>query len=379
MFELAAQLRLDNAAPVYDLSLGNPSLEPPPVWRQAVLELLADEPPGMHRYMTNAGFAEVRGFVAAHEAKRYGVPFEPGDVTMSVGAAGALNVLAHAMLDVGDEVLVPAPYFSEYEHYCANVGARLVVAQPGPGFSLDLAAIDRAIGPRTRWLLLNSPNNPTGAIYAAEELDALARLLARANGGRGRAIMVIEDAPYRDLVYDGTDVPTMLTRYPDTVLVTSHSKGLGLAGERIGYLLVSPRAADRDAIARAAGYCTRVLGFVNAPALMQRVLPRVLADPAGRVDVSVYARNCGRMAAALTELGFVLPPPRAGFFVFPELPARLRDASGGDIELTERLVGERTIVVPGTAFGSPGYLRMSLAVDGEVVEGAIAALRRVCS
>ena len=379
MFELAAQLRLDRAAPVFDLSLGNPSLEPPPSWRKAVLELLADEPPGMHRYMTNAGFGEVRAFVAAHEAKRYGVPFEPNDVTMSVGAAGALNVLAQAMLDHGDEVLVPAPYFSEYEHYCGNVGARLVVAPTKKNFALDLATIDRAIGPRTRWLLLNSPNNPTGVIYSDEELDGLAKLLTRANGGRGRAIAVIEDAPYRDLTYDGSDVPSMLTRYPDTVLVTSHSKDLGLAGERIGYLLISPRMADRDALVRAAAYCTRVLGFVNAPALMQRVLPRVLADPGGRVDVSVYARNCQRMANALAELGFTMPQPRAGFFLFPALPERLRGEAGGDIELTERLVTERTIVVPGTAFGSPGYLRMSLAVDGATVDGAIAAFRRVCA
>ncbi len=378
MFELAAQLRLDRAAPVFDLSLGNPSLEPPPVWRRAVLELLTDEPPGMHRYMTNAGFGEVRAFIAAHEAERYGVPFEPSDVTMSVGAAGALNVLAQAMLDPGDEVVVPAPYFSEYEHYCATVGARLVVVPSSPGFSLDLAAIDRAIGPRTRWLLLNSPNNPTGVIYDGAELDALARLLARANGGRGRAIAVIEDAPYRDLVYDGSTVPSMLTRYPDTVLVTSHSKDLGLAGERIGYLLISPQLADREGLTRAAAYCTRVLGFVNAPALMQRVLPKVLADPEGRVDVSVYANKCRRMAGALTELGFELPPPRAGFFLFPGLPERLRTEGGGDVELTERLVAERTIVVPGIAFGAPGYLRMSLATDDATIDGAIAAFCRVC-
>lgn len=378
MFELAAQLRLDRAAPVFDLSLGNPSLEPPPVWRRAVLELLADEPPGMHRYMTNAGFGEVRAFIAAHEARRYGVPFEPSDVTMSVGAAGALNVLANAMLDPGDEVVVSAPYFSEYEHYCANVGARLVVVPPAPGFGLALDGIDRAIGPRTRWVLLNSPNNPTGVIYSADELDGLTRLLSRANGGRGRGLAVIEDAPYRNLTYDGSDVPSMLTRYPDTVLVTSHSKDLGLAGERIGYLLISPTMGDRDALTRAAAFCTRTLGFVNAPALMQRVLPRVLAEPGGRVDVSVYARNCGRMAAALGELGFTMPPPRAGFFLFPALPERLRGESGGDVDLTERLVAERTIVVPGTAFGTPGYLRMSLAVDHATVEGAIAALCRVC-
>jgi aspartate aminotransferase len=304
------------------------------------------------------------------------VPFEANDITMSVGAAGALNVLAQATLDPGDEVVVPAPYFSEYEAYCSTVGATLVPVTTGPGFGLDVAAIGRAIGPRTRWLLLNSPNNPTGAIYGDDELDDLTAVLA-ADGRDARPILVVEDAPYRDLVYGGDAVPSMLSRYPDTVFVTSHSKDLGLAGERIGYLAISPRAAGRDLLARAVSYCTRVLGFVNAPALMQRVLPLLLANEA-RVDVSVYARNCRRMAGALRELGFEVPEPKAGFFLFPRLPARLRDEAGGDVELTERLVEARTVVVPGSAFGTPGYLRLSLAVEEDVVDGAIAAFVRTC-
>ena len=376
MFELAGQLRLASPEPVYDLSLGNPSLEPPPAWRQAVLELLSNEPDGMHRYMTNAGFLEVRAFVAAREAARYGVPFAATDITMSVGAAGALNVLAYAMLDPGDEVIVPAPYFSEYEHYCATVRATLVPVQSGPEFGLDIDAIARAITPRTRWLLLNSPNNPTGAVYGSHELDALAAMLASRRGAR--PIVVIEDAPYRDLVYDHGEAPSMLSRYPETIFVTSHSKDLGLAGERIGYLAIAPTATGRELLTRAMSYATRVLGFVNAPALMQRVLPRLLEGEGARVDVSVYARNCRRMAAGLRGLGFVLPEPQAGFFLFPRLPERLRDADGGDIALTERLVQERTVVVPGAAFGAPGYLRLSLAVDEATVDGAIAAFTRAC-
>lgn len=378
MFDLAGQMRRASPEPVFDLSLGNPSLEPPPAWRRAVIDLLSTEDDGMHRYMTNAGFFEVRAFVAAREAARYGVPFGPTDVTMSVGAAGALNVVAHATLDPGDEVLVPAPYFSEYEHYCATVGAALVPVASGRDFGLDVDAIDRAIGPQTRWVLLNSPNNPTGAVYGAAELDALAAMLIARSRGRERPILVVEDAPYRDLVYDQDGAPSMLGRYPDTVFVTSHSKDLGLAGERIGYLAVSPTLHGRDLLVRAASYCTRVLGFVNAPALMQRVLPRLLAGEGARVDVSVYARNCRRMAAALRELGFELPEPRAGFFLFPRLPARLRDAAGGDVALTERLIEERTVVVPGTAFGTPGHLRLSLAVDEATVGGAIAAFARAC-
>jgi aspartate aminotransferase len=374
MFELATQLRADQAAPVFDLSLGNPSLEPPTCWREAVLGLVTDEPAGMHRYMTNAGFADVRAFIATREGLRHGLAFAPTDVTMTVGAAGGLNVLARATLDPGDEVVVPLPFFSEYEHYCANVGAKLVPVAPGPEFGLDVDAMRRALGPRTRWVLLNSPNNPTGAVYREDELDALATALADDARRRARPLLVVEDAPYRDLVYDGCPAPSMLGRWPHTVLVTSHSKDLGLAGERIGYLVVSPDAFGRDGLVRAAAYCTRVLGFVNAPALMQRMLPIVLADPRGRVDVDVYARNCRRMAAGLRELGFGLPEPRAGFFLFPALPEGVRD----DVALTEKLVAERTIVVPGTAFGVPGHLRLSLAVDDSTVDGALAAFRRVC-
>ena len=378
MFELAAKLREDGGGPVHDLSLGNPSLEPPTVWSDAIRSVLVDEPAGMHRYMTNSGFADVRAFLAEREGKRYGVPFTLDDVVMTVGAAGALNVVFRTMLDPGDEVVVPAPYFSEYEHYCTNVGAELRPVPTTSTFGLDASAIEAAIGDRTRVVLLDSPNNPTGAIYGRAELQALAEVLARANARRERPLFVVEDSPYRDLVHDGSVVESMLGVYPHTIMLTSHSKDLGLAGERIGYLAISPHAAGRELIARGAAFCNRVLGFVNAPALMQRVLPRVLSDPHGRVDVEVYARRCRRMAEGLRELGFSIPTPRAGFFLFPGLPAALRDATGGDVALTDRLVALRTIVVPGTAFGVPGHLRLSVATPDEAIEGALVAFRAIC-
>lgn len=392
MFELGRQMRGDGGGPVFDLSLGNPSLEPPAIWSQAIGEVLRDEPRGMHRYMTNAGYPAVREFIAAREGERYGLDgLEAADVTMTVGAAGAMNVLLRAIVDPGDVVLVPAPYFSEYEHYATNVGATLVPVPTGPGFQLDLEAIDRALsehGARARVLISNSPNNPTGAIYSAASLDGLAALLAEHTRDRPRPLWVLEDSPYRDIVHDpATAVPSLLGRWPNTVLVTSHSKDLGLAGERIGYLVISPEARGRALLRRAAGFCNRTLGFVNAPALMQRVLPKVLGDPRGRVDVSVYADNCRKMAGGLRELGFELPEPRAGFFLFPALPASLRrspadagstDAPTGDVALTERLREHRTIVVPGTAFGVPEHLRLSLCVDPPVVDGALSAIRTVC-
>jgi aspartate aminotransferase len=382
MFELAVQMRADGGGPVFDLSLGNPSLEPPQCWRDAVSDLLVDEPPGMHRYMTNAGYPEVRAFLAGLERKRFGLEFDTSDVTMTVGAAGGLNVLLRAVADPGDEVVVPSPYFSEYDHYCANSDTKLVPIATGEDFALDVDAIVAGISPRTRLLLLNSPNNPTGAIYDDDSLRALGRELTKLSAGRERTLFVVEDSPYRDLVHDGSSVPSMLVHYDDTVHLTSHSKDLGLAGERIGYILISPRARGREPLARAAAFCNRVLGFVNAPALMQRALPRVLGRPEGRVDVGVYARKCRRMAAGLRELGFYLPDPRAGFFLFPRLPERLRGGEGGqtgDVVLTERLRQERTIVVPGTAFGVPEHLRLSVCADDDAIEGGLAALGRVCA
>lgn len=379
MFELGRALRADGGGPVYDLSLGNPSLEPPRLWSSSIVELLRDEPPGMHRYMTNSGFLDVREFLAAREGQRYGLQgIEPHDVTMTVGAAGAINVLLKSTVDEGDRVLVPAPYFPEYEHYCANHGAQLVPVKTTPDFNLDLDTITAAIQEdreHTRAILLNSPNNPTGAIYDAATLDALAARLRELD--LPRPLWVFEDTPYRDLVHDGSlVVPSMLGRWPNTVLVTSHSKDLGLAGERIGYLVISPHARGRELLHRAVTFCNRTLGFVNAPALMQRVLPRVLGQPDGRVDVGIYADNCARMAAGLRELGFELPAPRAGFFLFPRLPERLRAAGGP--ALTEKLFQKRTLVVPGVAFGVPGYLRLAMCVEPSHVDGALEAFRAVC-
>lgn len=385
MFELGRQLRADGGGPVWDLSLGNPSLEPPELWAQAIIETLRDEPAGMHRYMTNSGFIEVREFIARREGERYAVAgIEAHDVTMTIGAAGALNVLLKSIVDDGDRVLVPAPFFSEYEHYCANHGATLVPVATAPGFELDLQAIRAAIiqdPASARILLLNSPNNPTGAIYSAASLDRLAAMLAELE--LARPLWVVEDSPYRDLVHDQSapTVPSMLGRWPNTVLVTSHSKDLGLAGERIGYLIISPEARGRELLHRAVTFCNRTLGFVNAPALMQRVLPKVLGQPGGRVEVGVYAENCEKMAAGLRELGFELPDPLAGFFLFPRLPKPLRESlgEGGDVTLTHRLREQRALVVPGVAFGVPGYLRLAMCVERDVVDGALAAFRAVCA
>ena len=378
MFEQAAKLRADGGGPVHDLSLGNPSLEPPPRFKRALQELLDDGEPGRHRYMTNAGFPEVRAFIAEREARRFDLPIGPEDITMTVGAAGGINVLLRSMLNAGDEVVVPVPYFTEYDHYIADAGGVLVKAASKPDFSLDVAALVAQITPRTRLVLVTSPNNPSGAVYSNADLDALADALREASAGRDTPIFAVEDSPYRDLMHDGSTAPSLMNRYDHCIHLTSHSKDLGLAGERIGYIVISPRAMGRALLGRAFAFRNRVLGFVNAPALMQRMLPKVLGHEDGKVDVSIYARLCQTMAQGLTELGFSVVAPQAGFFLFPGLPEALRGDDGGDVQLTERLQGERTIVVPGTAFGVPGHIRLSMATTEQAVEGALKAFRTVC-
>lgn len=378
MFEQAAKLRADGGGPVFDLSLGNPSLEPPPRFLSALGELLMDTAPGQHRYMTNAGFEPVRAFVAAREAKRFDLPIEACDIVMTVGAAGGLNVVLRAMLAAHEEVVAPVPYFTEYDHYLANADGVLVGAASRSDFSLDVDAVAAKLTAKTRIVLINSPNNPSGAVYTEAELDGLAAALTEANAGRDVPVFVVEDSPYRNLMHDGSQAASMMSRYAHCIHLTSHSKDLGLAGERIGYIVISPRAYGRSLLARAFAFNNRVLGFVNAPALMQRMLPKVLGHSGGCIDVSIYARRCKEMADGLSALGFGVVPPRAGFFLFPRLPEALRDETGGDIALTRRLQDERTIVVPGTAFGIAGHLRLSLAAPDEAVAGALAAFRRVC-
>jgi aspartate aminotransferase len=380
MFDLGARLRRESTAPIYDLSLGNPHLEPPPLWRPELIRMLETEPAGQHRYMPNAGFPHVREFVAAREGQRFGLPVTADDVVMTVGAAGAMAIAFRSVLDAGDEVVVPAPYFPEYQHYCRVVDAKLVAVATHRDFSLDVAALERALGPRTRMVILNSPNNPTGALYPKTDLVALADALRRASVSRDRVLYVLEDSPYRDLVYDGTMASSILPHYDDAIHISSHSKDLGLAGERIGFALVSPRSRGRALLQRALAFANRVLGFVSAPALMQRVLPLVLGRPGGRVDAGIYGANAAAFVPELRALGFEVVEPRGGLFLFPRVPeAWIRhfgDRAGDAV--VERLAERRTLVVPGSAFGAPEYVRIALCVESQEIEGALSAFRAVC-
>jgi aspartate aminotransferase len=363
MFEEGERMRREfGPENVFDFSLGNPSLEPPPAVHAAIRRLLDAPPPGLHRYMPNAGFPEVRAKIAAHLAAEFGQPFEALDLIMTTGAAGALNITLKSLLDPGDEVVVVAPFFPEYRFYVDNHGGTLRVAESAPDFDLELASLESCLGPRTKAVLINSPNNPTGRMYAAERLAELGALIARWEARVGHPISLLADDPYRKLVYDGARAPNPFAAHANTVLLTSHSKDLGLAGERIGYAAISPRHQDRRELSAALTFANRTLGYVNAPALFQRVA----AEAQGAaVDVGAYQALRDRLCAGLAEIGYRFQRPQGAFYLFPETP--LPD----DVEFVGLLQKHRVLAVPGTGFGRAGHMRLSYAVQPAEVEGAL--------
>jgi aspartate aminotransferase len=350
---------------VFDLSLGNPVLEPPKAFQEELRRLATERPAGMHRYMPNAGLPEVRAAVAAQLATETELPFGGGDIVMTVGAGGGLNVVLKTILDPGDEVLILAPYFVEYRYYVGNHGGACVVVPTDASFSLDLRAIEAAISARTRALLINSPNNPTGVVYDAGALASLGQLLAQREQELGTEIYLVSDEPYRKLIYDGLRYPFVFSHHPRSIAVTSHSKDLGLPGERIGYIAVNPLlpVTERAELIDGLTFCNRTLGFVNAPALVQRAIGAVQG---ATVDVGEYCRVRDWMHARLTAAGYRLIKPQGAFYMFPQSP--LPD----DVQFCEMLLEWRVLVVPGRGFGMPGYFRLAYCVDDHTIEGALA-------
>ncbi|MEI6874356.1 MAG: pyridoxal phosphate-dependent aminotransferase, partial [Spirochaetota bacterium] len=289
MFDEGQLLRQEfGAESVYDFSLGNPDIEPPPEFDSALERLIHEGQLGTHGYMPNAGYPAVRAAVAAKASGEQSIAIPPSNIIMSVGAAGGLNVVFRTLLDPGDEVIVILPWFAEYRFYIQNFGGVFVEAPSGPGFHFDLGAIEEALSIRTAAIIINSPNNPTGVVYSRTELEGLATLLRRHGEKTGRRPCLIADEPYRQIVYRGVEVPSIMGIYPETVVVTSWSKSLSLAGERIGYIAVSPGASGAKEIVDGLVMSTRILGFVNAPALLQRVVAEILESKA---DVSSYERR----------------------------------------------------------------------------------------
>jgi len=364
MFEQGAQLKREHGAEnVFDFSLGNPDLPPPRAFTDALQSVAAEEP-GQHRYMANAGFPETRQAVADRVRELHGVDPGPEGVVMTVGAAGALNVSLKALLDPGNEVIVLAPYFPEYRFYVDNHGGRLVVVETTEDFDLDLDAIEAALTERTRAIIVNSPNNPTGRVYSTAKLKALGELL----DAEAPEATLITDEPYRRIVYGDAEVGSVLAATPRSAVATSFSKDLGLAGERIGFLAVHPDHPDRAELLGAAIFANRTLGFVNAPALMQRVLAR-LGDVT--VDIEVYAERRRLLLDGLREAGYECVTPEGAFYLFPKAPI------ADDVAFVRALLEERILVVPGSGFGRPGYFRVSYAVPTAKIPAAMPGFARV--
>jgi len=368
MFEEGGKLKARfGAENVFDFSLGNPDLPPPARFGEVLGKLAMDHTPGVHAYMPNSGYPRVREKVAAQLSLEQGVTLERDDLLLTCGAAGALNVTLKALLDPGDEVIVLAPFFVEYHFYVDNHGGVAKVVQTTSDFSLDLQAIATVITPRTKAIIVNSPNNPTGQIYPAADLAALNRLLLAAGERLGTVIYLLADEPYRKIVYDGFTVPPVLANCRNSIVVSSYSKDLSLPGERIGYIAVHPDIADKAVLLGAMNLANRILGFVNAPALMQRAIAELQGVT---VDCTSYARRRATFCRILTEAGYDFLPPRGAFYLFPKSP--LED----DVAFVNLLLEEKILAVPGRGFGLPGHFRLAFCVDDAVIERSGPAFAR---
>ena len=362
MFEEGAALRAQYGDDqVFDFTLGNPTIEPP-AELQTELKRLADNPvPGMHRYMNNAGYEETRAAVAAAINTKSQRPLNAGQVVMTCGAGAALNVVLKTLLNPGAEVIILTPFFVEYKFYIDNHGGLPVTVATKDDFQPDLAAIEAAITPKTRAIIINSPNNPTGVIYPETTLQALGKLLSRKEQELGISITAISDEPYAKISF-GEAVPCIFNCIDNAVLVTSHSKDLALPGERIGYLAASPAMEGVDLFMQGAIFCNRVLGFVNAPALMQRLVASLQHSS---VDSELYRHKRDLLYNKLSELGFEMVKPGGGFYLFPKSPI------ADEIEFIRVAQKYRILLVPGSGFGAPGFFRIAYCVEDDMIERSL--------
>jgi len=363
MFEEGIRLSAEHGAEnVFDLSLGNPLLEPPQEFRDQLLKLAQDDTPGTHRYMPNPGFPEVRAAVANNLANESGVPLEGGDIIMTSGASSSLHGILRSLLDPGDEVVILTPFFVEYVYYVShNNGVHKLVGFHDD-FMPDMDDLTAQITSRTRAVIMNSPNNPTGVIYPESTIAEIGVRIRGAEAKFGTEITLITDEPYRKLIYTDEPYPFVFKHHPRTIVATSHSKDLGLAGERIGYIAINPDYPDKAEMLEAMVFSLRTLGFVNAPALMQRVVAGIQDVT---VDVSVYRKKRDFIYEALTDIGYDVVKPGGAFFLFPKSP--LED----DVEFVRTLQEKMVLVVPGSGFGAPGYFRLSFCVEDRVLEGSL--------
>lgn len=372
MFEegkkMAAKFGADH---VYDFSLGNPNVPAPEAVKEAILSIVENEDPVMvHGYMNNSGYEDVRETLAQHLNSLYGTNYGTANMIMTVGAAGGLNVIFKTLLNPGDEVITVTPYFGEYRSYVGNFDGVLVETATDPEtFYPDLKDMEAKMTERTRAVILNTPNNPTGVVYPASVLSEVAKLLSEKSAQYGAPIYLISDEPYREIAFDGVEVPWIPSFYPDTIVGSSYSKTLSLPGERIGYLVIPSSVTDFENITAAANCANRILGYVNAPSLMQRVAARCCAV---KTDVDYYDRNRKLLYESLTEYGYTCVKPEGAFYLWvksPEEDERRFSAKAKD--------EEQILIVSGRNFGCSGWARIAYCVAYETIEHALPGFKRV--
>ncbi|RHV45934.1 pyridoxal phosphate-dependent aminotransferase [Firmicutes bacterium OM04-13BH] len=361
MFEegkiMAAKYGAEN---VYDFSLGNPNVPAPVQVKEAIIEEAEKEDPiVLHGYMSNAGYEDVRQAVAESINKKFDTAFSAKNIIMTVGAAGGLNVILKTLLNPGDEVIAIAPYFGEYNSYVSNFDGKLVVVSPNTEtFQPNLTELEEKLTARTKAVIVNSPNNPTGVIYSEETIQAMAEILRKKQKEFGTDIYLISDEPYRELAYDGAEVPYLTKYYENAIIGYSFSKSLSLPGERIGYLVIPDEAADSEDVISAAGTATRVLGYVNAPSLMQKAVAKCLDAQA---DVPYYDRNREDLYNGLKEMGFECIKPQGAFYLFMKSPV------ADEKVFCEAAKKQHILIVPGSSFACPGYVRIAYCVAHETI------------
>lgn len=371
MFEegkkMAAKYGAEN---VYDFSLGNPNVPAPEAVREAIIDLVKNEDPlKLHGYMSNAGYEDVRATVAKSLNERFGTSFDENNIIMTVGAASGLNVIFKTLLDPGDEVITFAPYFGEYKNYVMNYDGVLVEISPNTvDFQPNLKEFTEKITAKTKCVIVNSPNNPTGVVYSEDTIKKLADILDKKQKEFNTSIYIVSDEPYRELVYGNIEVPYITRYYRNTIVGYSYSKSLSLPGERIGYLVIPSEVDDYGDVFAAASVATRILGCVNAPSLMQKVIARCINE---KTDISYYDRNRNTLYEGLVTAGFTCQKPEGAFYLFMKTPV------DDDNEFVAAAKKYNILVVPGSSFGCPGYVRIAYCVAYETIVNSLPKFREL--
>jgi len=350
---------------VYDFSLGNPDLFPPEKFSRVLLDF-SNEKCNLHGYMPNAGFVPVREIMAQKVKKDHNCSVSSGDILMTVGAAGGLNVVLKTILNPDDEVCIIAPFFAEYKFYISNHNGKTKVVESNEDFSINLDNIKKAICAKTAAIIINTPNNPTGKIYTVQDITALCDLLKKCSEEFGRVIYLISDEPYREISYDGACIPSILDKYNNAIIVYSFSKSLSLAGERIGYIAINPACDDKEDVVNGLALSNRILGFVNAPAMMQRAVAELVNE---KVDVDSYRRRKELLCNGLSAAGISFIMPEGAFYVFAKSPVK------DEVLFINHLKNFNILAVPGRGFGREGYFRLAFCVSEETIRNSLSKFK----